>query len=152
LLGYHKFVTPTSAQDLFSFNLPVYFSAAFSSSSRRKTANTDAFIKAIYNHPVSVLVHPSNGIDIDVKQIAKAAKDTGVYFELNGKKITLSRLQVEEILNEGADLIANSDAHSAARVGEISTPLKIIDQYKIPLDRIANWGKIPLFRSLGNKI
>ena len=146
VLGYHRFVKASSVGGFFKFNLPVFMSAIFKTSSRRKTANTDAFIKAMDRYPVAIISHPSLGIDVDLQELAKAAKHFGTYLELNGKRVSLSRLDADTALTEGAEFIVNSDAHSADRVGEISKPLSFIKESGILTQNIANWDKLPNFR------
>ena len=47
----------------------------------------------------------------------------------------------------GVQFIADSDAHEPERVGEISKPMEIIERVGIPFEQIANWEKLPKFRS-----
>jgi len=146
ILGYHRFVKASSFGDFFKFNLPVFMSAVFKTSSKRRTANTDAFIKAMERFPVAFLSHPNFGIDVDIKELSRAAKALGVFLELNGKRVALSRADADIILNEGAEFVVNSDAHSSERVAEVSKPLKFIEEAGISYKNIANWDKLPVFR------
>jgi putative hydrolase len=148
VLGYHKFVKASSVRGFFGFNLPNFFLGLFGSEgAKRKTKNTDAFIKAMQRYPVAIISHPALGFNIDLPELAKAAAHYGVLLELNGKRVAFDKSAAHKILNAGADFIMDSDAHSPARIGEVSTPTAFAKQAEIPFDRIANWEKIPTLRS-----
>ena len=48
------------------------------------------------------------------------AKELGIKLEINGARTTMSKEQLRQAVNEGADLIIGSDAHSPDRVGDDS--------------------------------
>jgi len=143
ILGYHKFVKASSFKDLFAFNLPLFFGR---SGAKRRVRTTDAFIRAMERFAVAFISHPAVGVAVDMKALAEAAAHFGTYIELNGKRIALTRGDVDAVLNSGANFIINSDAHSIDRVGEISKPLGFIKEMGIPMDRMVNWGKTAEFR------
>jgi len=145
--GYHKYVhTPSLAQGL-SFWLPTFAASIFGTTARRRNKNTDAFINAIERYPIDILSHPKHGIDVDVKEIALAAKAKGTYMELNGKSIDMTDAEIESLVEVGVGLIVDSDAHSPDRVGEIAKPLSVIERLHIPASAIVNMDKTPTFRS-----
>lgn len=147
ICGYHKFTKSTSVSQLFKFNLPVLMSGVLhKSSTKRIIANTDAYIRAIEKYPIDIISHPGLGFKADLKQLAKAAAHFGTFLELNGKNVSFTPKEAEDILSEGAKFIINSDAHSPERIGEISKPLDFISKYNIPYSSIENWDKKPLFR------
>jgi len=143
VLGYHKFVRASGFKSFFGFNVPLFFGA---SGAGRRNKTTDAFIRAMERFDVAFISHPCVGVAVDMKVLSEAAAHFGVYIEINGKRIALGRQDVDAVLDSGADFIINSDAHSVERVGEISKPLAFIDRMGIPIDRVANWGKLPKFK------
>lgn len=148
--GYHKYTHTTSMDEFFRFSMPVYMSGLLhKSSAKRIVTNTDAFIKAIERHPIDIISHPNHAIKTDLKQLARAAAHYGTFLELNGKKISFSAFDAHIMLEEGAQFIIDSDAHSSARVGEISKPLQFVKEAQIPFSSIANWNKKPTFRGGG---
>jgi putative hydrolase len=104
-------------------------------------------LRAIERYDIDILSHPNNGIRTHVLEIAKACKYYGTYVELNGKGNHMTDTEIEKMIEMGVDFIIDSDAHSPDRVGEISKPQAIVDRLHIPEERLANWDKLPRFRS-----
>ena len=145
--GYHKYVHAPNLAQAFSFWLPTFGASIFGTTARRRAKNTDAFIKAIERYPIDIISHPKHCIDVDVKEIALAAKAKGTFMELNGKSINMTDAEIEAVVDTGVGLIVNSDAHSPSRVGEISKPMSVIERLHIPASAIVNMDKTPTFRS-----
>lgn len=146
--GYHRMVFSPTPASLFGFWMPNFVGALFGHESRhRRAKNTDAFIHALNRYPIDILSHPKYKIDIDVVAVAKEAARLGTYFELNGKKVSLTDQEIIQVLDTGVGIILDSDAHSPDRVGEISVPMSYVDRIGIPKDRIVNWDKLPVLRS-----
>ncbi len=146
--GYHKLVNPDIIADYWKIFIPnMYESITKKSSLRVKNRNTDMYLRAIERHDIDILSHPNNGINADVIEVGKACKFYGTYMELNGKGNYMTDRELETLVGMGVQFIANSDAHESERVGEISKPMEIIERVGIPYDQIANWEKIPKFRS-----
>ena len=145
VLGYHKFVRPASLGQFFSFNAPLFIRGA-RVGVKRKIKTTDAFIKAMERFPVAILSHPLVGVGVDMKALSEAAAHFGVYIELNGRRIALTRADIDVALTNDANFIINSDAHCSSRVGDIDKPLAFAESMSIPMDRVANWDKLPKFR------
>lgn len=86
---------------------------------KMREKNTQAFIKAINKYPIKVITHPSAKLEVDVYEIAKAAKEKGVFMEINNKH---GKLSVDEILSiKGffSNFILGSDAHRPEDVGNM---------------------------------
>jgi len=150
LLGYHQMVRAASCKDFFSFYVPVQLSGLIRHTpDKRRGRNTEALIKAIHKYPVDILVHPNHKMEVDFALLCREASRLGVYIELNGKKNPLKDDWIAEALAQtDVMFIADSDAHSPGRVGDLGLPLSIIKRLQIPASRIANAdGKAPVFRS-----
>ena len=144
--GYHKCTRTTSVKELFTFEMPNFVSGITKFSAKQMVKNTDAYIKALERYKIDIISHPNYGIKTDVKEIAKAAAHFGTYLELNGKKVSMTDAEIEAILSTDVKLIIDSDAHSPQKVGYFGVPLSYVSRLNIPVDRIANFDKLPLFR------
>ena len=148
IMGYHRMVVAPGPVSFFDFWLPSMLNSGRDRVSvRRRVRNTDAFIHAINRYPIDIISHPKYKIDVDVVAIAKEAARLGTLMELNGKKISMTDEEIKAVLDTGVGLIADSDAHSPDRVGEISVPMTVIERIGIPSDRIVNFDRKPVFRS-----
>ena len=67
--------------------------------------------------------------------------------ELNGKRISMTDEDLAKIAAEDVEFICDSDAHSVGRVGDFSVPVACIERVGIPYSQIANWERLPRFRS-----
>ncbi len=136
-MGYHKLAAAPSAAQARKFTLPALFR-----SKSQKDAFTRAYIKAIERYPLSFVTHIGRDMSVDAVEIAKAMSDYGVLFELNGKGVDITD---EELCSVAAktrvNFILNSDAHSAARVGDVAAPLAAARRAGVPLERIVNLDK-----------
>ena len=110
--------------------------------------DTKAYINAIKNNPIDAITHlnylcPSNSLEV-----AKCAADYGTYIELNSKKVHLTDEELNDIVQKtSVRFIVDSDAHSAARVGDTKLVEEQLKRIDFPMDRIDNIdGKYPNFR------
>ncbi len=140
--GYHKLVRafPASLQYFLPNNIGL-------SGAKTIARNTAAYLSALEKNEIDILSHPGNSCKCDVREVARACKYFGTYFELNGKRIALSDEELAAAAEEGCEFIASSDAHEPRRVGDFSLPVKRIEKLGIPLSRLANYERLPLFRS-----
>lgn len=140
--GYHKFVR--TMRSWFSYFLPNDLGI----STRKQTVrNTDAYVKAIERNEIDILSHPGNYCPCDTREVARACKQFGTYFELNGKRIFLTDEALEIAANEGCEFVCDSDAHTPENVGNFSVALARMERVGIPLTQIANYRRRPDFRS-----
>ncbi len=146
ICGYHKCTSTSSIKEYFNFALPNFVSGLTKFSAKQVVKNTDAYIKALERYKIDIISHPNYGIKTDVKEIAKAAAHYGTFLELNGKKVSMTDDEIMAILDTGVNLIIDSDAHSPERVGYFGVPLSYVSRLNIPVDRIANFNKLPVFR------
>lgn len=153
ICGYHKFVKPYKLGDVFNFWIPNFVLSTFHKSNKKRTAkNTDTFIKAIEKYDIDIVSHPGLDAKVDIRELAKAAVHYGTYLELNCKSkhkgvFSMTDAEIEAALEEGANFVVDSDAHSPAAVGKLDAAVALIERIKIPYERIANWEAIPSFRS-----
>jgi len=149
LCGFHKFIWPKTLKDFFGFFIPNYFLDLFNikTSKKMKERNTRAVINNIKKFPVDVLTHINYGLKVNCKAVAAACAKYGTYLELNGKRITYSDNELQDMIDTGVQFIVNSDAHSVSRIGEVKICLDAINRLKIPYERIANFNKAPDWRS-----
>ena len=140
--GFHKLVfAPPSATAFFAANL------VGKTSNKTVARNTDAYVNAVLKNEIDILSHPGNYCKCDIREVARACKDRGTYFELNGKRIHLSDEELGTAAGEGVEFICNSDAHTPRRVGDFSVAVAAIERVGIPYSRIANYDRLPTFRS-----
>lgn len=145
ICGYHKLVN-SSIKDLFSFKIPNLLVGSTSKNNvKRKVKNTDAFIKAIEKYDIDIISHPGYGIDVYPDKIAEAAVKKDTLIELNGKRVSMSIEEIENVAKTGVKFIINSDAHSPNRIGEVSLPINKAKEAGISSQQIANVDKLPLF-------
>ncbi len=146
--GYHKFVKPDRFSDSFKFWLPNFILDTFRTSTVKQTnKNTDTYIKALEKNEIDIVAHPNYGIKTDVVEIAKACKHFGTYFELNGKKISMTDDEIARAAETGVEFICDSDAHSSDRVCDCALGITTAERLGIPMSQIANWERFPDFRS-----
>ena len=84
-------------------------------------AMTDRVVRAITNHPVSILAHPTGRMigqrepyEIDLDPIFEAAAEAGICLEINANpdRLDLSDRDARAAIARGATLAISTDAHS----------------------------------------
>lgn len=145
--GYHAMVgTPTIFRNLLFWARNVIFK--FLPGRKKLIArNTEAYKRAIDEYPIDFIGHLNRGILADAVEVAKYAHDKGVYIELNGRHKSLSKKQIKQMVEAGVEFICNSDAHCPEAVGTMPLAEKLIEECGIPYSLIANWDRLPSFRS-----
>jgi DNA polymerase (family 10) len=92
------------------------------------------------SHPKGRLLNrrPENALDLD--ETFSVAKETGVAVEVNGlpDRLDLSASHVREALEEGVDLVLNSDAHSERGLARIELALVTARKGGATVDAIVN--------------
>lgn len=149
--GYHKAVWPRKFSDFFTYHYSSLHNKLFGkTTSGMRARATDAFVKAIEKYPIDILSHINYGLLVEVKPVAEACASFGTYLELNGKRINPTKKEFEEILKTDVTFIADSDAHSADRVGEVSLVFDYIKEFDVA-DRVVNFHGAPVLRSRKGK-
>lgn len=111
----------------------------------RKVKNTEAYIRAMREYRVSVIAHPLRQFACDLKTLGEAAKEYGVYIELNGKSCLFTPEDFEVLGKTGCEFICSSDAHTPDRIGDFSAVEKF-DAAGLDRSLIANWERFPTLR------
>ncbi|MBD5132783.1 MAG: PHP domain-containing protein [Clostridiales bacterium] len=109
--------------------------------------NTAAYKRIIDEYPIDFIGHLNRGIMADAVEVAKYAHEHGVYIELNGRHKSLTKKEIKAMVDVGVEFICNSDAHVPTDVGKMTYGLEIIKDCEIPYSQIANWERLPDFRS-----
>lgn len=143
--GYHKIVRATSFGAPLTYFLPNNLGL---SSSKTVARNTDAYVKALEHNDIDILSHPGNFCKCDVREVARACKAYGTYFELNGKRIYLSDDELSAAAQEGCEFVLSSDAHRPRHIAAVDSALERARKVGIPLTQIANWDRLPDFKRI----
>ncbi len=143
--GYHKFVATSSFAAPLTYFLPNNLGA---SSAKVRVRNTEAYIKALEHNEIDILSHPGNFCKCDIREVARACKHFGTYFELNGKRILISDDELAAAAEEGCAFILDSDAHRPRDVGDVRTALATAERVGIPKESIANYNRLPTFKRM----
>jgi putative hydrolase len=111
----------------------------------RRTAHTDAVVKAMASGKIDVFAHGGNpSFPIDVDEVAKAAAFFKVLVEINNSSFTTSRPGSEKNCAALAEAVARhdgfltfgSDAHIAGKVGVFAECLAFVEAIGFPKERI----------------
>ena len=148
LAAYHKSVLPANVFDIYKFSLPNLWAGVTKKSSAKLVArNTDAYIKAIEKYDIDVIAHPNFGIKFDILEVARACARFGTMMELSGRKIKMTDAEIEAAADAGVYFIMNSDAHKPDDIGRVDAAVETVRRIGLPFERVANWDKLPVFRS-----
>lgn len=142
--GYHKFAATSSFAALWNYFLPNNLGL---SGAKTVARNTEAYVKALEKNEIDILSHPGNFCKCDVREVARACKYFGTYFEINGKRLLLADEELAAAAQEGCEFILDSDAHRPRNVGDVSQAMQAAERVGIPLTMIANYDRLPSFRS-----
>lgn len=146
--GYHKAVWGRTVSDEFAFQVRNLWRSFFTKSPRKlMVKNTDAYLKLIDNYELDFVGHLNRDIHADALTVARYAKQKGTYIELNSKRLTITDSELEKMAEYGVEFVCNSDAHTPERVGDMSLAMAAIERLHIPFELIANWDRLPNFRS-----
>ena len=146
--GLHKFVK-YKFSDIFKLFLPNFFTDTFKGKPSKSLIKdtTKAYINVIEKNPVDIITHLNFCVYSDAVEVAKCARDNGVYIELNAKKVHLTDEELLKVADTGVRFVIGSDAHSVSRVGEISLVENTLKRLDFPMDQIDNIdGRLPDFR------
>lgn len=148
LCGFHKLVKTTRFRDKINFVLKNMLCTFFHFTSKRQIErNTNAYISAMKKYQIDVLTHLNHGCKVDVKKVAKVAKETNTYIELNGKRLGMTDKEIYDAYKEGAKFILGSDAHAPKRVGDCHKGLQALLRLRIPNSAVININSIPTFKA-----
>jgi len=144
-VGYHKITKAKSFNDFTKLFLPNNLKFY---SKRQIERNTICVLKAIETKPINIITHLGVGMPVNVEEIARLARQKGVFIELNGKRISFTSKDMEALMKYDTQFILNSDAHSPEKVGDVRNGMKYVFKYHIPQENIVNLGKRPNFKNI----
>ena len=101
-------------------------------------AVTQAYMRAIQRHRVTIVAHPGYGVPVDYRQLAQACADYGTLFEINNKHGELKIEDLQAAAQTDVSFVLSSDAHSPSAVGLVPNAVTIARQAGIPISRIVN--------------
>lgn len=148
LCGFHKIVKTPRMKDRLGFLLKNMWCSFFHfTSKKQRERNTNAYITAMKKYDIDILTHLNHGCKVDVKKVAKVAKETNTYIELNGKRLGMTDKEILDAYNEGVKFVLGSDAHSPKRVGDCHKGLEALLRLRIPDSAVVNINNIPTFKA-----
>jgi putative hydrolase len=147
LIGFHPFVSPNSFKEKFNFVLGNgLFCKVLGYTKKRIDKNTDALIKALTNYPIDIVAHLNHHMKVDSKRIGTFCAENGIYIEINYKHLRNMKEIINDLLPTNCMFIANTDCHDVKKVNNMDKIYDFIVENDIPFDRVANLGKIPVFK------
>ena len=93
-----------------------------------RESSTERLVRAVSHPHVDVLGHPSGrllnqraGMELDVREIARAAAEHGTALEVNANpaRLDLNGTAVRAAIEEGATIVINTDAHSPGEFANV---------------------------------
>lgn len=141
--GFHRIVKSTSKREQFGFVLKNVLCELFHHTSKKqREKNTNAYINAMRNYDVDFITHLNHVCKVDVEKVARVAKETNTYIELNGKRLGMSDKEILTCYNLGCKFIINSDAHTPERVGDCHLGQQAILRLRIPESAVVNYNNL----------
>lgn len=144
-VGYHKMAKANSFKDFSKLFLPNNLHFYTKSQIER---NTMCVLKSIETQPINIITHLGVGMPVNLEEIAKMAREKNIFIELNGKRISFTRGDIDLLLKHDTKFILNSDAHKPEKVGDVRNGMNYVLKYGIPEKNIVNLGKRPDFRDI----
>ena len=143
LCGFHRVVKSTSKREQFRFIIKNILCEIFHHTSKKqREKNTNAYINAMRKYDIDIITHLNHACKVDVEKVARVAKETNTYIELNGKRLGMTDAEILKCYELGCKFVINSDAHSANRVGDCHLGLQAALRLRLPDSCIANYNNI----------
>lgn len=141
VLGFHR-LSKVTFKEFFKFVLPNLLRKKPTKAQIER--NTQAYIKAMDKHRVSILAHLGYaGCAVDYVRLAQECVKRGIYIELNGKRINFGVDEFKAMADTGVKFIIDSDAHDCKNIAKNHRAFNLIEKAKIPLEQIANLDQLP---------
>jgi len=139
LVGFHFGARPDSLSDVYKMYIMNYL-GRYSTSYREKARylNTRAVIEAINRYDIDLITHPGAKVDIDTRELAKAAAKRNTALEINASHGQLSVEYIKIAMKEDVKFIISSDAHTPERVGDVGKAIERAKEAGLGLDKIIN--------------
>lgn len=128
ILGYHKSAWCRDFKTAWTFMRGKHYADAV----------TQAYMRAIQRHRITIVAHPGYGVPVDYLRLAQACADYGTYFEINNKHGELRAEDLQQAAQAGVTFVLSSDAHAPEAVGIAPAAAQIARQAGIAPGRIVN--------------
>lgn len=139
LVGFHFGSLPKSLGDaykMFVLNFLGRFSEKINKKARK--LNTKAVINAINKYDIDLITHPGAKVDIDTKELAKAAAKRGTALEINASHGFLTVEYIKIAMEEDVKFMINSDAHTPEDIGKVEKGIERALKANLKTERIVN--------------
>ena len=139
LVGFHFGAMPKSIRDAYNMFVVNYL-GRFSKKIDKKARdmNTKAVINAINRYDIDLITHPGAKVDIDTKELAKAASQRGTALEINSSHGFLTLEYLKIAMEENVKFLISSDAHRPEDVGNVESAIQRALKAGLNADRIIN--------------
>ena len=138
ILGVHKSARPNKISAFFNF----FLANLIWKTKHHQKMVTNAYIQALKNNKIDIVVHLHNIIRVDAIEVAKEAAKHGTLIEFNNKHMLFSEDEIKEMAKVGANFVIDTDAHRACDVGNPQKVLEFLKTHDVPLERIVNFKKV----------
>ncbi|HHV27598.1 MAG TPA: PHP domain-containing protein [Tissierellia bacterium] len=139
LLGYHFGAFPGTFKDGYKLYILNFLSKVIPKVRKNvMEMNTLALIKAMDRYPIDIITHPGSKVYVDIRRLARKAKEKDIALEINSSHSHLTVEEIELALEEDVYFYINSDAHSPENVGNLENGIERALKGKVPVDRIKN--------------
>lgn len=149
LLGYHR--TAVLLSGALHFTIANKFAFGKSAKSSAVEKNTRAYINAVSDNDIDILVHPGLFIDILFEPVAEACARAKTLIELSAhpKNLRFSEQDAAFAKQSGAVFVVNSDAHRPEHVGMLESAVGFIQRAGLTEQDIYNANGYNGFRKAG---
>lgn len=139
LVGFHMGARFRTLKDNYRMYILNYL-GKFSENIDKKARylNTSALIKAMKKYDIDLITHPGAKVNIDTRELAKAAGKAGTALEINSSHGQLSLEYLKIAMEEDVKFIISSDAHAPGDVGKVDLGLERAVKAGLTAKRIIN--------------
>lgn len=139
LVGFHFGAIPRTFSDAYKIFILNYLGKHSKKlADKARKLNTQALINAINRYNINLITHPGAKVDIDTRELAKAAAKRGTALEINASHGFLTVDYIKIAAKEEVKFMINSDAHRPEDVGKVEKGIKRALEANLSLDRIIN--------------
>ncbi|EOD00420.1 PHP domain-containing protein [Caldisalinibacter kiritimatiensis] len=139
LVGFHFGAKPQTISDAYNIYVLNYLGRVSKSiAEKARFLNTKALINAINKYDIDIITHPGAKVDIDTKELAKAAAKRGTALEINASHGQLSLEYLKIAMTEKVKFVISSDAHTPKDVGNVEKAIQRAVSANLKADRIIN--------------
>lgn len=147
--GIHEVLRYKSFSDMYNILVKNYAAYKLGKKPSKKVVDvtTKALINAVKKNPIDIISHINYKSYCNLEEVAKCCADYGTYIEINTKKRHISAEELNKMSATGVRFVIDSDAHSAARVGDTKIAEELLSEASVPPEQIDNIdGRLPKFR------